>query len=82
MSNREDTICFAYNESHFPKGPLTFFESFPIIKIKLRKDSDSDPNYFTWFPSEYLYRLNNQEYCFAAERTWNNEVMMGGTLIR
>ena len=75
-------ICFYYDESRFPQGPLKFFESFPIIRIKLAGKPSNNEQYLNWFPSEYFYRLNAQQYCVAAERSWNEEVMMGGTLIR
>lgn len=37
---------------------------------------------YHWYPSEYLYRYTNYEYCFAAETQGGNEIMMGGTLLR
>jgi hypothetical protein len=36
-----------------------------------------------WYPSEYLYREKEDQYCFAAEKyTRNNEIMLGGTFLR
>jgi len=35
-----------------------------------------------WWPSEYLYREHDYEYCVAADIQSENEIMMGGTLIR
>ena len=56
MDDRQDAICFAYDESKFPKGPITFFESFPIIRFKIVGDKNSANLDFNWYPSEYLYR--------------------------
>jgi hypothetical protein len=35
-----------------------------------------------WWPSEYLYREKSYEYCVAADIQSENEIMLGGTLIR
>jgi hypothetical protein len=35
-----------------------------------------------WWPSEYLYREHKNEYCLAADIQSENEIMIGGTMIR
>lgn len=48
-------ICFNYDQSKFPKGPKDYFASYPILKFHIRSNT-SEPIYFNWYPSEYLYR--------------------------
>lgn len=64
--NNNRVICFKYDQTLFPDGPYLFFASYPVLKLKL-KNTDGDFFELIWYPSEYLYKYTDGEYCFAAE---------------
>lgn len=37
---------------------------------------------YDWFPSEYLYMENDNQYCMAADIQDQQNIMFGGTLMR
>jgi len=78
---QNDSLCFAYDQTNFKKGPFDYFISYPIIKLKLVAQGGKLVD-FDWYPSEYLYRASKSSYCFAAISRMDNEIMIGGTLMR
>lgn len=76
-------ICFEYSEDRFPKGPLEYFKTYPVLTFMLDAGTGKEPVEFNWFPSEYLYRHNLDTYCIAAEPYYkSNQILMGGTFMR
>lgn len=95
LTNNQNQICFKYDENKFPKGPLTYFMTYPILRFKLKNpihtiDIDKEGKttewkgelYFEWFPSEYLYRDKADQYCLGAEKYQRSEMIIGGTMMR
>ena len=75
-------MCFSYDEAEFPYGPKDYFRSFPILRFLIKTENVNKPYYYDWYPSEYLYRDTNTQYCVALDVTSSKEVMMGGTFMR
>jgi hypothetical protein len=95
VTNNPNAICFKYDEKKFPKGPLTYFMTYPILRFKVRSSlnqassnnttdnsSETLPMYLEWYPSEYLYRDKTDLYCMGAERHSRTELIIGGTMMR
>ena len=73
-------LCFSYSTLEFPDGPYDFFRSFPILRFKL--GSNEENLNLDWYPSEYLYRENEINYCIALDVQESSEMIIGGTLMR
>eukprot|EP00347_Sterkiella_histriomuscorum_P001127 403373223 len=82
ITSNQNGICFKYDEKKFAKGPLPFFMTYPILKFKVKTHDENRTMYFDWFPSEYLYRDKNDQYCIGAEKYSRNEIIIGGTMMR
>jgi len=76
------TICFTYDENKFKDGPKAYFMSFPVLNFNITT-STGEPAQLKWFPSEYMYRHKEDQYCLALEKfSRPNEILMGGTFMR
>lgn len=76
-------LCFSYDSEEFPDGPMSYFESFPILRFLIKTDNTNEPYYYNWYPSEYLYRDTLDQYCVALDvSSSSREIMMGGTFMR
>ena len=75
-------LCFAYDEKAYPEGPKKYFMTYPILRFLVDTGPSSEPYELDWYPSEYLYRENTSQYCLAADVHSQQEIMIGGTLMR
>ena len=78
-------LCWHYDEKLFPNGPIDFYKSLPILRFAfdaVRDKGDKFRYSYDWYPSEYLYKENDQQYCVAADINSSNQIMFGGTLMR
>ena len=69
----------------FPNGPIDFYKSLPILRFSFDAvyDNGSKGKYsYDWYPSEYLYREHEEQYCVAADIQNGDQIMFGGTLMR
>ena len=77
VDERSTTICFYYNEREFPEGPKKYFMSYPVLNFHV------DGFEIKWYPSEYLYRDKDNQYCMAIEKYSRvNSLIFGGTFMR
>ena len=76
-SDSNGEICFKLTETTF----MTFYESFPIIRIKLVGQRGILYDY-NWYPSEYFYLVAENLYCLAAKASQSEEIIFGTTMIR
>lgn len=78
----DSSICFEYDEDVFAEGPKFYFMSYPLLQL-LVTDVNGDKTTLKWYPSEYLYRYNQDSYCLAVEQ-YNRptEILLGGTFMR
>ena len=75
-------ICFSYDQSKYSQNLKEYFLSFPLIELHA-KDINNTPKKLLWYPSEYLYREKEDQYCVAAEKfTRSNQILIGGTFMR
>lgn len=82
-------ICFDYSVEKNP-DLKAYFASYPMLRFALpnhstaRTESAEQSNqwFFNWYPSEYLYRAKENQYCVAAETQSGHRIMFGGTLLR
>ena len=68
--SRRGYLCFSYDEEQFKDGPKAYFQSFPILRILVEREggaSRDDEYSLDWYPSEYLYRLEDSKYCVALD---------------
>jgi hypothetical protein len=64
--NQKTKICFDYQANLYQGGPIEFFASYPVLKFRL-KDESGQLFELKWYPSEYLVKHGDHQYCFAAE---------------
>ena len=56
--------------------------SFPVLNFNIAT-STGEPAQLKWFPSEYMCRHKEDQYCLALEKfSRPNEILMGGTFMR
>ena len=67
IQSSSDSICFEYDERAFPNGPRNYFMSYPVLNFHTNS-INSNKISFKWYPSEYLFRHKENQYCMAIEK--------------
>jgi len=80
--SKSNFLCYNFDQTKYPDGPLEFFKSFPILRLMLQ-DDQGNPFELDWYPSEYFYREHDgKKYCLGVDVQRENEILLGGTFLR